>query len=84
VVAGTEVELGEVFGAMQLIQKLINDGDGEGILDGDGVQGVIVDAETPRPIGFLDKEDRRRERRRATADESLVHGNALAFQLIFV
>jgi hypothetical protein len=36
-VAGSEVELGEESGAMEFIQELVDDRDGEGVLYGDGV-----------------------------------------------
>jgi len=32
---------------MELVQELVDDGDGERVLDGEGVQGAVVDAETP-------------------------------------
>ena len=70
---------------MKFIQELIDDGDGERILDGEGVQGAVVDAETPGAIRLLDEEDRRRERRVAAADDALLdHGGALALQLVLV
>jgi hypothetical protein len=60
--AGPEIELGEEPGAMEFIQELVDDWDGESVLDGDGVQRAIVDAELSRAIRFLDEEDRGRER----------------------
>lgn len=54
VVAGAQVQLGEEARAMELVDHR----DREGILDGEGVEGAVVDAETPRPVRFLDEEDR--------------------------
>jgi hypothetical protein len=36
-VTGPEIELGEESGAMEFIQELVDDRDGESVLDGDGV-----------------------------------------------
>jgi hypothetical protein len=58
VVSGSEVELGEEAGAMELVQQLVDDRDGEHILDGYGVQRAVVDAEPPRAVRFLDQEHR--------------------------
>ena len=55
VVAGTEVQLGEELRTMQLIKEFVDDGDGEGILDGEGVQGAVVHAKPPSPILLLDQ-----------------------------
>jgi NAD(P)H-hydrate repair Nnr-like enzyme with NAD(P)H-hydrate dehydratase domain len=60
-VAGPEIELGEEPGAMEFIQELVDDRDGECVLDGDGIQRAVVDAESPRAVCFLDEEDRGRE-----------------------
>jgi hypothetical protein len=57
-VAGSEIELGEEPGAMEFIQELVDDRDGEGVLDGDGVQRAVVDAEPPRVVCLLDEKDR--------------------------
>lgn len=40
---------------MKLVQKFIYHRDGKSVLDGDGVQCAVVDAETPCCIGFLDE-----------------------------
>jgi hypothetical protein len=47
VVPRPQVELGEEVRPIELIQELVDDGDGERVLDGEGVQGAVVDAETP-------------------------------------
>jgi len=47
VIPRPKVELGEEARAMELVQELVDDGDGERVLDGEGVQGAVVDAETP-------------------------------------
>jgi hypothetical protein len=44
VVARTEIDLGEDLGAMELVGEVINEGDGEPVLDGDGIQGTIINA----------------------------------------
>lgn len=46
-VAQAEIELREELGGVQLIQDLIDDKDGEGVLHRDGVEGPIVDAKAP-------------------------------------
>jgi hypothetical protein len=59
-----KIELGEEFGAVELVQQLVDDRNWKSVLDGDGVEGAIVDAEPPRSIMLLDEEDRRGERRK--------------------
>jgi hypothetical protein len=46
-VAQAEIELREELSAVQLIQELIDDKDGEVILHRDGIEGLVVDAEAP-------------------------------------
>jgi len=46
---------------MELVQQLVDDGDGERVLDGEGVQGAVVDAETLGSVSLPDEEDRRRK-----------------------
>jgi len=63
---------------MELIEKLVDHGDGERVLDGERVEGAVVDAESPRPVGLLDEDDGRGERRVAASDDALSdHGSAL-------
>jgi hypothetical protein len=84
-VAGSEVELGEEPGAMEFIQELIDNRDGESVLDGDGVQRAVVDAEPPRAVRLLDEKDRGRERRAAAPNNPLVqHGCTLTLQFVLV
>jgi hypothetical protein len=81
VVPGSEVQLGEELGTMELVDHR----DRESILDGERVQHPVVDTEAPRPIGLLDEEDGRRERRVAVADDPLLHhGDALPLQLVLM
>ena len=47
VVARTKVQLGEEPGTVQLVQQLVDHRDRVRILDGDGVEGSVVDAEAP-------------------------------------
>jgi len=85
IVPRPQVELREEARPVKPIQELVDDGDGEQIFDGEGVQSAVVDAEAPGAIRLLDKEDRRRERRVAAADDALLdHGGALALQLVLV
>jgi hypothetical protein len=72
-IARAQIELGEELGAVQLVQQLVHHRDRVGVLDGDGVEGPVVDAEAPRAVGFLDQQDGGRERRRAPANEALLH-----------
>ena len=55
-IARAQVELGEEARAMQLVQELIHNGNGELVLGRDGVEGAEVDAETPRAVGLAHKE----------------------------
>jgi hypothetical protein len=85
VVPRTQVQLGEVPRPMELVQQLVDHENGEGVLHRERVEGAVIDAKVPGPVGLLDKEDRRREGRVAAAyDPLLHHGRALAFQLVFV
>jgi hypothetical protein len=43
---------------MEFIQELVDGQDGESVLDGDGIQHAVVDAESPRAVCLLDEEDR--------------------------
>jgi hypothetical protein len=56
-VARARVQLGEQLGAVQFVEELVHHRNGERVLDGEGVQRPVVDAESPRPIRFLDEED---------------------------
>jgi hypothetical protein len=85
VVPRTQVQLGEVSRPMELVQQLVDHGNGEGVLHHERVEGAVIDAKALGPVGLLDEEDRRREGRVAAAyDPLLHHGGALAFQLVFV
>jgi len=75
VISGAQIELGEEAGAMQLVQQLVDHRDREGILDGEGVQGPIVDVETPPAVRLLDEKHRGREG--GVANALLQHGRAL-------
>ena len=85
VIPRTQIELGEEARPMELVQQLVDDGDGERVLDGERVERPVVDAETPRPIRLLDEEDRGRERRVAAPYDALLdHRGALPLQFILV
>jgi len=47
VVPGSQVELGEEACPVELVQQLVDDWDGECVLDGERVQRTVVDAEPP-------------------------------------
>ena len=80
-----KVELGEEAGAVQLVQQLVDNGDQEGVLDGEGVQRPVVDAKTPPVVCLLDKEHRGREGGVAAPNNALLqHGSALPLQFVFV
>jgi len=53
VVAAAEIDLGEVAGALELVEELVNDRNWKFILHGLVIEGPIVDAESPRPITLL-------------------------------
>ena len=42
-----EVELGEEAGAMELVEQLIDDGYQKSVLDGECVEGAVIDTEAP-------------------------------------
>ncbi|KAK8447283.1 hypothetical protein SEVIR_8G040866v4 [Setaria viridis] len=50
VIAAAKVKLGEVGGAVELVQKFVDNGNGEHIAHCLGVDSAIVDAESPRAI----------------------------------
>ena len=84
-IARAEVELGEVAGPVELIQQLVDHGDGERVFDSERVERPVVNAEAPRPVRLLDEEDRGRERGVAAPHDALLHhGCALPLQFIFV
>jgi hypothetical protein len=58
VVACSKVELGEELGVAHLIEQFLDDGDGEFVLNGLGIQCAIVDAKMPRIIRFPDEKNR--------------------------
>jgi len=55
VIAGAEVQLGEELRTMQLIKEFVDDGDGESILDGEGIKSAVVYAKPPSPVLLLDQ-----------------------------
>ena len=59
VVPGPQVQLGEETRAVELVEQLVHDRDGEGILDCERVQRPLVDAEPPRAVRLFDEEYRR-------------------------
>lgn len=52
-----EVELREARGGTELIQELINGGHRELVLDGDGVEGAIINATAPGTVLLFYEED---------------------------
>lgn len=43
---------------MELVEELIDDGDGEHIFGGERIQGAVVNIEAPGSVGLLDEENR--------------------------
>ena len=60
VVARTQIELGEEASPKELVQELEYHRDGELVLGRLGVEGAVVDAETPSVVRLSDMEHRRR------------------------
>src|SRR4051812_31360204 len=58
VVAPMQVDLGEYFGTEEAVGEVVDEGNGEAVLDGDVVQGTVVDAHLEGTIFLLDKDDR--------------------------
>jgi len=46
-IARAKIKLGEELDVVKLIKQFVNHGDGEGVLDGDGVQDTVVNVEMP-------------------------------------
>ena len=85
VVARTQIELGEEASPKELIQELEYHRDGELVLGRLGVEGAVVNAETPSVVRLPDKEHRRRERRGTRSDDALgKHGLDLPLQLVLL
>ena len=85
VIPRAKVELGEEASPMKLVQELIHHRDREFIYGRLGVEGAIVDAETPRVVHLPDQQDWRGERRSAGPNDPLdQHGSALAFELVLL
>jgi len=70
---------------MELIKQLVDDGNWVGVLDRDGVQLAVVDAEPPRSVCLFDEEDRGREGGVAAPYDALLeHRVTLLLQFVFV
>jgi hypothetical protein len=79
------VELGEVLGAMELIEELVDDGNRECVLNRHRVEGAVVDAESPQVVWLLDEKDWRGECGVTALDDVVAdHGLALLLQLNLV
>src|SRR4051812_12885430 len=72
VIAPTQVDLGEHLGSEQAVGEVVNEGDGEAVLDGDVIQGPVVDAHSEGAIFFLDKYDRGAEGGYAGFDRAIL------------
>ena len=57
-VLGAKVQLGEEACPVELVQQLVHHWDRERVLDSEGVQCAVVDAETLGPVGLHDEDDR--------------------------
>lgn len=55
VVTGPEIQFGEKPGALQLIQKFIDNGNRKLVLDGDKVDTTVVNTETPSLVMLPDE-----------------------------
>jgi hypothetical protein len=71
VVAGTEVNLGEDLGAVELIKEVVGTGKRVTVLDGDFVEGSVVHTHPESPILLGHEEDRSAIGRFAWADVAL-------------
>ena len=70
VVAAAQVQLAEVFRSLQAIEELVHQGKRVAVLDGDVVEGTIINAHAHRAILLLHEQDRSSERRLARLDEA--------------
>jgi hypothetical protein len=83
VVAAAKVELGEVAHPLELIQELIDERNWKLVFHGLGVEGTVVDAESPSMIFLADEQDGCREWRRAGPYDGLMeHVISLLLYLI--
>jgi hypothetical protein len=58
VIPGTEINLGKDFGIMELVNEVIDERNGKAVLDGDFVEGSIINAHPEFSSLLLDKNDR--------------------------
>src|SRR3954468_2502477 len=72
VVTPTQVDLGEHLGTKEPVSEVVDEGDGEAVLDGDVVQGMVVDAHSEGAIFFFYKYDRGAEGGRAGFDGAIL------------
>lgn len=85
VIAGSEVELGEEPRAVELVKELLDHRNRELVFDGDGAEGTIIHTKALHFVCLIAEEHRRREHRRAQADDALVqHLGALGLELILL
>jgi len=83
VVAAAQVKFGEEARTTELVEELVDDRDWKLVLDGLGVEGAVVDAETSRDVLLANEQHWRRERGRARADDPLSeHVGALLLDLV--
>ena len=50
-----KIQFGEKAGALEFIQKFIDNRNWKLVLDGDKVETTVVDTETPSPVGLSDE-----------------------------
>ena len=55
VVTRPEIQFGEKAGALEFIQKFIDNRNWKLVLDGDKVETTVVDTEMPSPVGLSDE-----------------------------
>lgn len=80
-----EIKLGKTLCSSQFVKQLINCQYGKAVLDGEGIQCPVIDAEAPGSIMLPDEEDRRRKGTVTRLYQSfLKHGLDLQLNLLLL
>lgn len=69
-ITGAEIQLGEESGSMKLVKELINNRDGETVLNSGSVELAVVHTKAPRALFLAYKENQRGIRAATIANEA--------------
>src|SRR4051812_20878764 len=79
VVPPPQVDLGEDLGSKEAVSEVVDERDGEMVLDGDVVEGPVVDAHVQGSILFLDEDDWGAKRGHAGLDRAVLEESVQFF-----